>query len=54
MPDYLDGCPECMYRNNAPVDIETVPNGVRCAYRCGNCDGEWTTSYWTYDDKEGD
>ena len=45
-PQHLDGCPECLERDNAPARTEYVPNGVQCAYRCRSCGCEWTTSWW--------
>ena len=42
----LDGCPECMTRDNAPHTTEHVPHGVACHYVCRVCGCDWTTSWW--------
>lgn len=32
---YLDGCPECVTRNHAPIVITRIRGGqVLCRYRC--------------------
>ena len=43
---YLDGCPECLTRNNHPHTTEEVPSGVQCYYTCRVCDSTWATSWW--------
>lgn len=46
----LDGCPECMTRNNKPYFIWEPPPNSECTteadYKCYACGFQWTTSWW--------
>ena len=42
----LDGCPECLARNNAPHYSTPADGGVICHYVCVVCGCDWSTSWW--------
>lgn len=42
---YLDGCPECLTRDNAPTTVHEEGEGVRAHYRCSACLWSWTTGW---------
>lgn len=43
---YLDACPECGTRDNAPTTTQRVPGGIQCTYECRDCGQDWITSWW--------
>ena len=44
---WLDGCPECLARDNPPhiVEMGSAQGPLRCHYECRDCHGEWITEY---------
>lgn len=44
---YLDGCPSCMTRDNAPHTIERPnQNTANGHYVCRSCGQDWQCSWW--------
>lgn len=43
----LDGCPECVTRDNTPYRTEdpTSGTGIRAYYRCRACLWSWVTEW---------
>lgn len=43
---YLDGCPACTARDNAPLSLLAVGPRVAASYCCRSCRTPWTTSWF--------
>ena len=41
----LDGCPECLARNNRPVYAFRNGDGWVCCYTCWSCGNSWWTAW---------
>jgi hypothetical protein len=48
LAEYLDACPECMMRDNAPHRTEGVDGrSTNAHYTCQRCGCQWECSWWT-------